>query len=67
MSIDNIATLVAFLVGMNIVSQLYMIRKDKDKVTKRDYVKFSIEALFITFEFLVIYFAFTSLASMKGL
>lgn len=42
------ALLIVFMVGMNIVSQLYLIRKDKDQVTKRDYIKFFVESLFIT-------------------
>lgn len=43
-----VALLIIYMVGMNIVSQLYLIRKDKEQVTKRDYIKFFVESLVIT-------------------
>ena len=37
-----------FFIGLNITSHLYLIRKDHEQVTKRDYVLLIYESLFIT-------------------
>lgn len=54
------AKLIILVVGWNIVSQLYLIRKDKEKVTKRDYIKFFVESLYITCSMLMMKYLYVT-------
>ncbi len=58
------AQLIMFIVGMNIVSQLHLIRKDKEIVTKRDYFTFLIQSLFITGSVLLMRYVYMTLTKL---
>jgi len=42
-----IAVVTMLLVGLNIISQFTLIRKDHERVTRRDFVTFFIQTIFI--------------------
>lgn len=42
------ALLIMIFVGANIAAQLYLIRKDKEQVTKKDYITFFFQSIYIT-------------------
>lgn len=58
------AELIILVVGLNIVSQLYLIRKDKEKVAKRDYIKFFVESLYITCSMLMMKYLYVNVSQL---
>ena len=43
------------VVALNIASSFHLIRRDKETITKRDYVKLLLESIFITLMILLAY------------
>lgn len=58
------AELIILVVGLNIFSQLYLIRKDKEKVAKRDYIKFFVESLYITCSMLMMKYLYVNVSQL---
>ena len=51
-------------VAMNVVSTFHLIRKDKETITKRDYIKLLLESIFLTLMILLAYGLYLSFIAM---
>ena len=50
-----VGNVIMVVVALNIASSFYLIRRDKETITKRDYVKLLLESIFITLMILLAY------------
>lgn len=50
-----VGNVIMVVVVLNIVSSFYLIRRDKETITKRDYIKLLLESIFLTLMILLAY------------
>ena len=50
-----VGKVIMVVVALNIASSFHLIRRDKETITKRDYIKLLLESIFITLMILLAY------------
>lgn len=59
-----VGNVIMVVVALNIASSFYLIRKDKEIITKRDYIKLLLESIFLTLMILLAYGLYLSFIAM---
>lgn len=59
-----VGSVIMVVVALNIASSFYLIRKDKETITKRDYIKLLLESIFLTLMILLAYGLYLSFIAM---
>ena len=59
-----VGNVIMVVVALNIASSFYLIRKDKETITKRDYIKLLLESIFLTLMILLAYGLYLSFIAM---
>lgn len=59
-----VGNVIMVVVALNIVSSFYLIRRDKETITKRDYIKLLLESIFLTLMILLAYGLYLSFIAM---
>ena len=50
-----VGNVIMVVVALNIASSFYLIRRDNETITKRDYIKLLLESIFLTLMILLAY------------
>ena len=59
-----VGNVIMVVVALNIASSFYLIRRDKETITKRDYIKLLLESIFLTLMILLAYGLYLSFIAM---
>jgi hypothetical protein len=62
-----VGKVIMVVVALNIASSFHLIRRDKETITKRDYVKLLLESIFITLMILLAYGLYLSFQKIFGM
>lgn len=59
-----VGNVIMVVVALNIASSFYLIRRDNETITKRDYIKLLLESIFLTLMILLAYGLYLSFIAM---